>query len=234
MSLWKSAQWLVGRVKRCGRNSNANDISNDNSQHHRETEDRLTLRPCEWKARVVSKAKGRPERFNPNENKPPVLLNPFPPHSSYHLPYAGKKDVMTSRGTVLLSFFSKKVPPHSEKCPLQFSSSFELENALIWLQWDKSSVGHAWLGWMLVEKTSLQPPVGCWVLLWTFSSLRIGPYFCICTAPSTFCPCGSVELQTLPKTHDVFKHCNRCSSTQASKQFPDRLTLSPEFAQTKI
>lgn len=101
-------------------------------------------------------------------------------------------------------FFRKKVPPHSEKCPLQFSSSFELENTLIWLQWDKSSVGHAWLGWMLVEKTSLQPPVGCWVLLWTFSSLRIGPYFCICTALSTFCPCGSMELQTLPKTQEFF------------------------------
>lgn len=71
-------------------------------------EDRLTLRPCEWKARVVSKAKGGPERFNPNEYKPPVLPHAFPPHSSYHLLYAEEKDFMSSGGTVLLSFFQKK------------------------------------------------------------------------------------------------------------------------------
>lgn len=101
-------------------------------------------------------------------------------------------------------FFRKKGPPHSEKSPLHFSSSFVLENPLILLQWDNSSVGHAWLSWILSENHCLQPPVGCRFLLWTFGSLRIGPYFRICAALSTFCPGGSVELTHTTQNKWIF------------------------------
>lgn len=77
------------------------------------------------------------------------------------------------------------------------------------------------------ENHCLPPPVGCQSLFWTFTSLRIGPYFCTCTDLSTFCPTGSAELtHTVQKQVNFGKHCNSCSKKQASKQICTSLNVN--------